>query len=406
MSEHAATLPVYLDGHATTPLAPEAEAAMAPWWHRRAANAHSPHRRGGEAATAVEQARADVADLVGAGPQEIVFTSGATESNNLAILGIADAAERAGDRRREILVSAIEHKSVLGAARSLEERGFSVRVCPVDRDGRLDLSAFERMLSDETLLVSVMAANNEVGTVQPITGLLPRVRAVGAMIHVDAAQLVGKLAADVADYDYASISSHKLYGPMGVGALFISAAAQYRPRPLFHGGGQEGGFRPGTLPTPLIVGFGAAAQVAANRLEQDGAHVRALADRLVAGLEARQVRFRRNVASEYQLPGSLSLGFDGVDAPSLINALSDVVCLSEGSACTSGQIQPSHVLAAMGFTDVEMGETIRIYCSRYNDITQIDHAATAIADAVHRMTLAHWTDRPVRSAHEGRSHRF
>jgi cysteine desulfurase len=160
------------------------------------------------------------------------------------------------------------------------------------------------------------------------------------------------------------------------------------------------------LPTPLIVGFGAAAQVAANRLEQDGAHARALADRLVAGLEARQVRFRRNVASEYQLPGSLSLGFDGVDAPSLINALSDVVCLSEGSACTSGQIQPSHVLAAMGFTDVEMGETIRIYCSRYNDIIQIDHAATAIADAVHRMTLAHWTDRPVRSAHEGRSHRF
>jgi cysteine desulfurase len=386
-------------------LAAEAEVAMAPWWHRRAANAHSPHRRGAEAAFAVEQARADVANLVGAAPQEIVFTSGATEANNLAILGVADAAQRAGDRRREILVSAIEHKSVLGAAKSLEERGFRVSLCPVGRDGRVDLAVFERMISDETLLVSVMAANNEVGTVQPVAELLPWVRAVGAMIHVDVAQLAGKLPADVAGYDYASISSHKLYGPMGVGALFISAAAQYRPRPLFHGGAQEGGFRPGTLPTPLIVGFGAAAKVAIDKLAQDGAHARAMADRLVAGLEARQVRFRRNVTSEQQLPGSLSLGLEGVDAPSLIDALADDVCLSEGSACTSGQVQPSHVLAAMGLTDAEMGETIRIYCGRYNDIIQIDYAATAIADTIHRMSLAHWTDPPVGSLHEGNSHR-
>lgn len=395
---------VYLDGHATTPLAPEAEAAMAPWWHRRVANAHSPHNRGSEAAAAVEQARADVANLVGAGPQEIVFTSGATEANNIAILGIAEAAVRAGDRRREIIVSAIEHKSVLSPARSLEERGFRIKVCPVGRDARLDLGAFERMLSDQTLLVSVMAANNELGTVQPLAALLPKVRAVGALIHVDAAQLAGKVATNVADYDYASISSHKLYGPMGVGALFISAAAQYRPRPLFHGGAQEGGIRPGTLPTPLIIGFGAAATVAADRLEQDGVHARALVERLVAGLEARQVRFRRNAASEYQLPGSLSLGLEGVDAASLINSLADSVFLSEGSACTSGQIQPSHVLAAVGFTETQMRETIRIYCGRYNDVSQIDYAATVIADAVHRITLAHWTDRPVSSAHDGRSH--
>ncbi|MES0150633.1 cysteine desulfurase [Mesorhizobium sp. M0012] len=406
MSENTTTLPVYLDGHATSPLAPEAEAAMAPWWHRRAANAHSPHRRGTEAAAAVEQARVEVANLVGAAPQEIVFTSGATESNNIAILGIADAADRAGDGRREIIISAIEHKSVLSAAKSLEERGFSVQVCPVGKDGRLDILAFERLLSDQTLLVSVMAANNEVGTVQPIGAVLPMVRALGAMIHVDAAQLAGKLATDVADYDSASISSHKMYGPMGVGALFISAAAQYRPRPLFHGGAQEAGLRPGTLPTPLIAGFGAAAKVAASRLEQDSVHVRALADRLVAGLEVRQVRFRRNVPNEHQLPGSLSLGLFGVDAPSLIDALADTVCLSEGSACTSGQIQASHVLAAIGFSEVEMRETIRIYCGRYNDVSQIDYAATAIADAVYRMTLAHWTNPPVRSAHEGCSHRF
>lgn len=360
---------------------------MAPWWHDRAANAHSPHRRGTEAAAAVEQARANVAALVGVAPQELVFTSGATEANNLAILGVADAAARVGDPRCEVIVSAIEHKSVLSAAMSLEERGYKVRVCPVGRDGRLDLGVLERMLSDQTLLVSVMAANNEVGTIQPIAALLPQVRAVGALIHVDAAQLVGKLAVDVTDYDYASISSHKLYGPMGVGALFISAAAQYRPRPLFHGGAQEGGLRPGTLPTPLIVGFGAAATVAADKLELDAAHTRALADRLVAGLEVRQIRFQRNVASEYQLPGSLSLRLEGVDASSLIDALVDTVCLSEGSACTSGQIQSSHVLSAIGLTHMEMRETIRIYCGRYNDNSQIDYAVAAIADAVHRTPL-------------------
>jgi len=406
MSESTTALPIYLDGHATTPLAPEAEEAMAPWWHDRAANAHSPHRRGTEAAAAVEQARTYVAALVGVAPQELVFTSGATEANNLAVLGVADAATRADDPRCEVIVSAIEHKSVLSAAKSLEERGYTVRVCPVGRDGRLDLAAFERILSDRTLLVSVMAANNEVGTVQPIAALLPQVRAVGALIHIDAAQLVGKLATDVTDYDYASISSHKLYGPMGVGALFISAAAQYRPRPLFHGGAQEGGLRPGTLPTPLIVGFGAAATVAAGRLELDAAHARTLADRLVAGLEAHHVRFQRNVTKEYQLPGSLSLKLDGVDASSLIDALADTVCLSEGSACTSGQIQSSHVLSAIGFTQTEMRETIRIYCGRYNDNSQIDYAVAAIADAVHRKTLAHWTDHPVGFVHEGRTHQF
>lgn len=406
MREHTTNLPIYLDGHATTPLAPEAEAAMAPWWHHRAGNAHSPHRRGIEASAAIEQARANVASLVGAAPQEIVFTSGATEANNIAIIGVAEAAQRAGDTRRQIIVSAIEHKSVLSAARSLEERGFDVQVCPAGKDGRLDTGAFERMLSEQTLLVSVMAANNEIGTVQPIETVLPMIRAVGAMIHVDAAQLAGKLPTYVADYDYSSISSHKMYGPMGVGALFISSAAQYRPRPLFHGGVQELGLRPGTLPTPLIAGFGAAAKLAANRLQEDGIHGRALANCLITGLAARQVRFRRNVPSEYQLPGSLSLGLFGVDAPSLIDVLADKVCLSEGSACTSGQIQSSHVLAALGFSDAESRETIRIYCGRYNDISQIDYAVTAIADAIHDGTLAHWTDPPVRSGHEGRSDRF
>ena len=354
---------------------------MAPWWHRNAANAHSPHHRGIAAAAAVEEARSDVATLLGIASQEIVFTSGATESNNITLLGVAAAAECAGDSRREIIISAIEHKSVLSAARSLEARGFNIQICPAGRDGRIDVSAFEQMLSERTLLVSIMAANNEVGTIQPIVALLPQIRGVGAMIHVDAAQIAGKLPIDLVDYDYASISSHKLYGPMGIGGLFVSAAAQYRPRPLFFGGGQEAGLRPGTLPTPLIVGFGAAAKLAMERLELDEAHSRALADRLVAGLEARQVRFRKNVEGAHQLPGSLSLGFDGIDAASFINAISDDVCLSEGSACSNGQIQPSHVLTAMGLSEPEIRETVRIYCGRYNNALEIDYAVEAIAAA-------------------------
>ncbi|MBB1249147.1 cysteine desulfurase family protein [Rhizobium sp. G21] len=381
MSDGSFNLPIYLDGHATTPLAPEAEDAMSPWWHRNAANPNSPHRRGIAAAASVEEARANLATLFGASPQEFVFTSGATESNNIAILGVAAAAEAAHDPRRELIISAIEHKSVFSAAKSLKARGFSIHVCPVRRDGLIDVSTFEQMLSERTLLVSVMAANNEIGTVQPIAALLPIIRTVGAMIHVDAAQIAGKLPVEFADYDYASVSSHKLYGPMGIGALFVSAAAQYRPRPLFYGGGQEAGLRPGTLPTPLIAGFGAAAKLAVGRLGQDEVHCRTLADRLVAGLEAHQVRFRRNVENLNQLPGSLSLGFDGIDSASFVNVISNDVCISEGSACSSGQIQPSYVLSSIGLSKSEIDETVRIYCGRYNSIAEIDYAVNAIAEA-------------------------
>ena len=374
-------LPIYLDGHATTPLAPEAAAAMEPWWHSRAANPHSPHSRGLKAAVAVEGARAALATLIGADPQEIVFTSGATEANNLVILGIAESAVRSGDARREMIVSAIEHKSVLSAAHSLAARGFVIHVCPVTSEGLIDLEAFARLISEKTLLVSLMGANNEIGTVQPVSQVLPLVRAAGAMIHVDMAQVVGKLPVDVSEYDFASISAHKIYGPMGVGALFVSAAAQLRPAPMFYGGSQENGFRPGTLPTPLIVGFGAAAFTAQNMMRDDAEHGHLLTSQLEMSLRKRQVTFQRTVLHSSLLPGSLSIRIINVNASQLIGRLYDTVSLSEGSACSSGQITHSHVLQAIGLSESQMDQTIRIYCSRYNTAAEVDFCADAIAGA-------------------------
>ncbi len=394
--------PVYLDGHATTPLAPEALAAMAPWWSDRAANAHSPHRRGLDAARAVEDARDSLSRLIGCGSQEITFTSGATEANNLAIVGVAEAARQADDARRDIIVSAIEHKSVLDAADALKARGYKVVRVPVTVDGIVDPSILRATISPNTLLVSVMAANNEIGTVQPIGEVASLVRAAGAMLHVDAAQMVGKLPFDASITDFASISSHKMYGPMGVGALFVSAAAEYRPRPLIYGGSQERGLRPGTLPTPLIVGFGSAAEVACASLAGDATHSRALSAHLLTALERRQVRYVAHIAPQSRLPGSLSLRLVGVDAASLIDSLGDTVCLSEGSACASGQTVQSHVLRAVGLTNAHISETVRLYCSRYNTIAEVEFAAERIARAVESsLRVARWTDRPVGFANEG-----
>lgn len=397
---------VYLDGHATTPLAPEAAAAMAPWWVTLAANAHSPHGAGQRAAAAVEIARANLAGLVGAMASEIVFTSGATEANALALLGVAAAAIDHGDPRRRILVSAIEHKSVLACADRLAQQGFDVIRLPVDENARVDLDALRRGLEEPTLLVSIMAANNEVGVRQPLEDIVAIAREAGALLHTDAAQLVGKLPLDVSDFDFASLSSHKMYGPGGIGALFISSAAALRPRPLFAGGDQEGGLRPGTLPVPLVVGFGEAARVARLRVAADAVHATQLSEVLIQALREAQVRFQVNAADAPKLPGSLSIQFLDCDAASLINRLGDTVYIAEGSACTSGQITPSHVLVAMGLSKTESDRTARIFVGRYTTDVEIERAAAAIAGAIRREAVAYWSDPPVGSAYEGRAARF
>lgn len=379
---------------------------MTPWWREQVANAHSPHAAGQRAAAAVEIARRQLADLVGVDSGEIVFTSGATEANAIALAGTARAAVRRGDGRRQVIVSAIEHKSVLETAYRLGQDGFAVVTCPVLEAGVIDLEALRDLVTPDTLLVSIMAANNEVGVIQPIPAVAGITRTHGAMLHVDASQQVGKAAIDLSVADLASVSSHKMYGPVGVGALFISSAAAVRPEPLFAGGGQERGYRPGTLPVPLIVGFGEAARVAALQLSADADHARRLADRLVRGLEDRNIMFEINGLGQNRLPGSLSLRLYGCDAASLIGRLSPWVSFAEGSACTSGQITPSHVLTAMGQSPEAASETVRLLCGRYNTIEEIDLAIEAISSAVHAETIADWTGSPVALSHERRSSRF
>lgn len=355
---------------------------MSPWWHAQASNPHSPHLGGVLASRAVENARSNIASLICADPQEVVFTSGATEANNIAIRGIAFAALEGSVARREIVVSAIEHKSVLLSADSLRAAGFSITIAPVDARGIIDVAALERLVSEQTLLVSVMAVNNEVGSIQPLADVVRIARSSGTLVHVDAAQALGKLALDCTDFDFASLSSHKMYGPMGIGGLFVSAASALKPLPVLFGGSQENGIRPGTVPTPLVVGFGEAARVSERCLEADTVHSRTLTALFTQELRRRHVQFLESISDAQRVPGSLSLRFPGNDAMSIIVRASDRISISEGSACTSGQITPSHVLTAMGYTQEQASETIRLFFGRYNSAAEAMQAAAVLSEIV------------------------
>ncbi len=373
-------LPIYLDGFATTPLAPEAASAMIRAWGHPG-NPSSPHVSGERAARLVANARESVANLIGATNAEVIFTSGATEANNLALLGIATPAAQ----RRKIVVSAVEHTSVLKTAARLAALDFEIVLAPVDRHGRVDLKKLETLLDEETLLVSLMAANNETGVLQPVSEAVALAHACGALVHCDGAQAVGKTALDVfeLDVDYLSLSAHKMYGPMGIGALYVSSNAP-RLEPQSFGGGQQGALRPGTEPVPLIVGFGEAARIAALELDAAGTHVRLLSSRLLHRLAERQVRFRAITGDHNTVPGSAVLQFEGVNAEELCAYASRRVSMSTGSACTSGQLRASHVLEAMGLSSAESACVVRIFCHRYLSEADITEAADAIAEAAHR----------------------
>lgn len=374
------------------PLAPEARQAMFAAWSNPS-NAGSPHIFGELAAASIAVARANIAELIGASASEIVFTSGATEANNLALMGIARWALETRNTRRRIVVSAVEHKAVLEPANWLKALGFELVMAPVDSRGTIDCAALSALVDEQTLLVSMMAANNETGVLQPMPAVVAISRRSGALIHCDGAQAVGKVPLDVVDLDldYLSFSSHKMYGPAGVGGLYVSAAAP-TPQPIHFGGGQQSGVRPGTEPVPLIIGFGAAAKLAHEGLVSDGEHNRMLARRLLAKLDQHQVGCRQITDDAPVLPGSLSLIVSGVEADDLVTMLRATVCLSTGSACTAGQVIPSHVLTAMGFDKVESSSVFRVYCNRYNTEAEIDLAATFIADACLR--IRHRSGRP------------
>lgn len=376
--------PVYLDNHATTPLDPRVLAAMRPWWEENFANPHSvEHAMGREAEEAVESARAEIAALIGAEAREIVLTSGATESNNLAIKGAARFAAAQGSDRRRIVTLATEHKCVLESVRDLAAEGFEPVILPVRPDGLLDLDLLRETLDGRVLLVSIMAVNNEIGVVQDLAAIGAMAKEAGALFHTDAAQGCGRIPLDVEEIraDLLSISGHKIYGPKGVGALYVRRRPRVRLAPLFSGGGQERGFRSGTLPAPLVVGLGEAARLAATEGLLDGGRIAGQRDRFLAALQAEVPEVRVNGDPERRVPGNLNLTFPGgVDAQAIMQAAPDV-CVSTGSACSSAAVEPSYVLKAIGLPEAEARATLRIGIGRFTSPADVDRAAASLAAA-------------------------
>ena len=382
--------PVYLDYQATTPCDPRVVAAMLPWFNENFGNPHSvEHVLGRAAEAAVEQARAAVAALIGATPREVVFTSGATESNNLAIKGAARFALQQGDPRRRIVTVATEHKCVLESVADLAAEGFEPVVLPVGADGLLDPAALTAALAVPTLLVSVMAVNNETGVVQDLATLAALARAAGALFHSDAAQAAGRMPLDVAalGIDLLSVSGHKLYGPKGVGALYVRRRPRVRLAPLFSGGGQERGLRSGTLPAPLLVGFGAACHLAVAEMAEEAVRVAALRDRLLERLAAALPGLVVNGSRTARIAGNLNLTFPAATAQALMAACPDL-CVSTGSACSSAEITPSYVLRALGIGEDAARRTLRIGIGRFTSPADIDFAAAALA-AAHASVACH-----------------
>lgn len=373
---------IYLDHHATTPCDPRVVDAMLPYFTETFGNpASTLNSAGRKAAEAVDSSRETIADVLGVKPKEIIFTAGATESNNLALRGIA---KQAPAERRQIITTAIEHKSVLETCRDLAEQGFDLKVLPVQSDGRLDLLELKQALSSKTLIVSVQAANNEIGTLQDLAAVSDIVHERGAFVHCDAAQAIGKVPFDflACGADLISLSAHKLYGPKGIGLLFVRGGVRAIPiSPIQHGGGQEHGLRPGTVNVPGIVGLSAALKL----LNPDeGANIAKLRDAFEKALIAKVPGAFRNGSLAHRLPNNSSITIPGIDAEALIANTPDLA-LSTGSACTSGAPDPSHVLIAIGLSREEALSTIRIGLGRLTTSDELSVAADSIAAAIGRL---------------------
>jgi cysteine desulfurase len=375
--------PVYLDNQATTRCDPRVVSAMLPWFTEHYGNPHSvEHVMGTEAEAAVEDARALVAALIGGDAKEIVFTSGATESNNIAIKGAARYALRSGNERRRIVTVATEHKCVLESVADLAEEGFEPVFLPVRSDGLLDTEALREALSVPTLLVSVMTVNNEIGVVQDIAALAAITKQAGALFHTDVAQATGKVSLDMTGWkvDLASVSGHKLYGPKGVGALYVRRRPRVRLTPLFSGGGQERGLRSGSLPVPLIVGLGEACRLALGEMAEEAKRLAALRDDLLGRLRTALPSLAVNGTMAARIAGNLNLTFPSTTAADLMARVPDL-CVSTGSACSSASIEPSYVLRALGLSDEAASRTLRIGIGRFTSTADIDYAAAALAAA-------------------------
>jgi cysteine desulfurase len=374
-------LPVYLDNHATTPLDPRVLEAMLPFLTGKFGNAASnSHSFGWTAAAAVEMARRQIATAIGASAQEIVFTSGATESDNLAIKGVAETCR---DKGNHIITVVSEHKAVLDSCRRLEQYGYRVTYLPVKSDGLIDLDQFRDAFTDQTILVSIMAANNETGVLQPIEEIGKLCRERGVLFHSDAVQALGKVPLNVAssNIDLASLTAHKLYGPKGCGALYVRQDTSVRLAPMIDGGGHESGLRSGTLNVPGIVGFGKACEIAHNELAEERSRLAGMRNRLHSRLTAELDHVVVNGCMEHRLPGNLNMSFLHVEGETLLTGLNDVA-LSSGSACSSGKTHASHVLKALGLSDEEAGSAIRFGIGRFNTEAEIDYVAGRVIELV------------------------
>lgn len=376
-------LPVYLDYQATTPCDPRVVEKMLPYFTEKFGNAHSvTHSFGWAADEAVELAREQIADLIGAEAKEIIFTSGATESNNLAIKGLAKIY---GEKKNHVITVATEHKCVLESARSLEGKGFTVTILAVGADGLIDLDQLAAAITDSTLLVSVMAVNNEIGVIQPLTEIGALCKSRNVFFHSDAAQALGKIPLDVEamGIDLLSLSGHKIYGPKGVGALYVRRKPRVHLAAEIEGGGQERGLRSGTLPTPLIVGFGEACRIAGLEMEEEARRLRALRDHLFQGIAGRLEGVGLNGHRDRRVAGNLNLSFAWVEGDQLLRGLSDVA-VSTGSACSAATLEPSYVLRALGLNSELAHASLRIGLGRFTTAEEVDFAIGAIVDAVER----------------------
>ncbi len=372
-------LPVYLDNHATTPVDPRVLEAMLPYLTEKFGNASSrSHVFGWEARQAVEDARRQVAALVNAEPKEIVFTSGATESDNIAIKGVAWAQRERGDH---ILTCVTEHEAVLDPCRRLDREGFTVTYLPVDRSGLIRMDDVRQAMTGRTVLVTLMAANNEIGVLHPIAEIGALCRQRGVLFHTDAAQALGKVPFDVQamNVDLASFCGHKMYAPKGVGALYVRDGLKLEM--LMEGGGQERGIRSGTLAVPGIVAFGKACEIAAAEMAAEAGRIGCLRDRLCGGISDRLSGIHINGDMSRRLPGNLNASFAGVEAEELMMAINDIA-VSTGAACNSAQRQPSYVLRALGIEDELAQASIRFGIGRFNTEEEIDYTVERVCEAV------------------------
>ncbi|MEO5333541.1 MAG: IscS subfamily cysteine desulfurase [Magnetococcus sp. YQC-5] len=377
-------LPIYMDYQATTPVDPRVLDAMLPWFVEKFGNpASRSHAYGWEADAAVTKARKQVASLIKADPREIVFTSGATESDNLAIWGVAHFYREKGNH---IITPTTEHKAVLDTCRHLEAEGFQVTFLPVQSNGLVDLRMLEAAMTDQTILVSVMAVNNEVGVIQPLEAIGRLCRSRKVLFHCDAAQGLGKMPMDVnaMNIDLLSISAHKIYGPKGIGALYVRRQPRVRLKAILHGGGHERGMRSGTLPTPLLVGLGEACQLAASEMVAEHQRVLALRERLRHGIMSQLTHVELNGDLQARVAGNLNISFNYVEGESLMMAIKDVA-VSSGSACTSASLEPSYVLRALGVNEEMAHTSIRFGLGRFSTEEEVDYVVHIVVNGVNKL---------------------